>query len=132
MKSKKPLTYKDISDSGTKPKCSTDAVKRIVDSLESRKGDILTDQKFLENLIRHCVDSPDSFTREIPGEPSAAERKVERHSLRGRTNKSKLVIWLSDVEKEQLQALVRQRGDRSPSDLVNHLVCLALGALRSI
>ena len=127
MNSKKPLTYKDISDSGAKPKSSTDAVKRIVDSLESRKGDILTDQKFLENLIRHCVDSPDSFTREIPGEP-----KVERHSLRGRTNKSKLVIWLSDVEKEQLQALVRQRGDRSPSDLVNHLVCLALGALRSI
>lgn len=132
MNEKKPCTYRDLSDADSPPKSSAEAVKRLVDSLESHKGDMLSDPKFLENILRHVVDNPDEFNREIKGEVSAASRKVERHSLRGRTNKTKIVLWLSDVEHEQLQSLVKHRGDRSPSDLINHAICVALGALRKL
>ena len=132
MNNKKPSTYRELSDPSSPPSSSIEAAERIMASLESQKGDMLSDQKFLENILRHVVDSPDEFNREIQGEPSASTRKVERHSLAGRTNKTKVVLWLSDVESEQLQSLVIHRGDRSPSDLINQLVCLALGALRSI
>lgn len=132
MNEKKPSTYRELSDPSSPPKSSVEAAERIVASLESRKGDILSDPKFLENIMRHAVDHPDEFNREIVGEPSASTRKVERHSLTGRTNKTKVVLWLSDVEAEQLRSLVKHRGDRSFSDLINHVICIALGALRSI
>ena len=132
MNEKKPSTYRDLSDPSSPPKNSREAVERIVASLESRKGDFLSDQKFLENIVRHATEHPDEFNREIAGEPSASTRKVERHSLKGRTNKVKVVLWLSDAELEQLQSLVKHRGDRSASDLFNHVACTLLGALRSI
>lgn len=132
MNNKKPSTYRDLSDSGSGPSSTAGAVQAVMDSLEQKKGDMLSDSKFLENILRQCLDNPDGFEREKIGEPSASVKKVERHSLRGRTNKTKFIIWLSDIEKEQLESLVRHRGDRSPSDLVNQMVCLALGALRSI
>ena len=132
MNNKKPSTYRELSDPCSPPSSSVEAAERIMASLETQKGGMLSDQKFLENILRHVVDNPDGFNREVQGEPSASARKVERHSLAGRTNKSKVILWLSDVEKEQLESLVKHRGDRSPSDLINHLLCLALGALRSI
>ena len=70
--------------------------------------------------------------REVKGEVSAAEMKEKRHTLQGKTNKMKMIIFLSDVEAEQLKSLVSQRGDRSPSDLINQVVCTILGAMRSI
>ena len=132
MKNKEPLSFKELGQSDTQPSDATEAAKRLHESMEAKKGEILGDQEFLENLLRQCVDAPDAFVREVKGETSGAEKKVHRHSLRGRTNKTKLIVFLSDVEKEQLDSLVRHRGDRGPSDLVNQLLCTALGALRSI
>ena len=92
----------------------------------------MEDEKFLKALLARCVENPDQFNREKKGEVSGAERKVERHTLKGRTNKTKLILYLSDLEVEQKNSLVKRRGDRSPSDLVNQLLCTALASLRVI
>ena len=132
MKNKEPLSFKELGQSDTQPSDATEAAKRLHESMEASKGELLDDQQFLEGLLRQCVDAPDAFVRELRGETSGAEKKIERHSLRGRTNKTKFIVYLSDVEKEQLDSLVRHRNDRGPSDLINQLLCTALKALRSI
>lgn len=130
MTNKKPVLYRELASTSSPPASPREAVERLVAGIEEIKGDMLTDQKFLKNLISKCIEHPDVFVRERKGEPSAAERKVERHSLKGRTNKTKLILYLSDEEVEQLNSLVTHRGDRSPSDLVNQLLCTALATLR--
>ena len=132
MKNKEPLSFEELGQSDTQPADASEAAKRLHASMEAKKGELLDDQQFLEGLLRQCVDAPDAFVREVKGETSGAEKKVERHSLRGRTNKTKFIVYLSDVEKEQLDSLVRHRNDRGPSDLINQLLCTALKALRSI
>jgi hypothetical protein len=132
MKNKEPLSFEELGQSDTQPSDAAEAAKRLHASMESKKGELLDDEQFLENLLRRCVDAPDAFVREIKGETSGAEKKIERHSLRGRTNKTKFIVYLSDVESEQLDSLVRHRGDRGPSDLINQLLCTVLKALRSI
>lgn len=130
MTNKKPVLYRELASSSSPPASPREAVERLVAGIEGIKGDILTDQKFLKNLINKCVEHPDVFVREKKGEPSAAEKKIERHSLKGRTNKTKFVCYFSDEEMKQLWSLVEHRGDRSPSDLVNQLLCTALATLR--
>lgn len=132
MKTKEPLSFQQLGEPENSPSDAIDAAKKLHESMESKKGEILLDQEFLENLLRNCIEAPDAFVREISGETSAAERKVERHSLKGRTEKVKLIVYLSSVEKEQLDSLVRHRGDRGPSDTINQMICTALKALRSI
>ena len=132
MSKKKPVLYKELATSASPPPSTRAAVERLAASIESSKGELLNDQKFLHNLIKKCTEDPDSFTREKKGEASAAEKKIKRHSLKGRTNKEKLVLYFSDEEMKQLWSLVEHRGDRSPSDLVNQLVCTALATLRII
>lgn len=132
MRTKKPCTFNDISKPDAPPATALEAARRLHASIEESKGEMMSDEMFLENIMRNAVEEPDSFTRERKGEVSGASKKIERHSLKGRTNKVKLVVYMSDVEKEQLDSLVRHRGDRGPSDLVNQVICTALGALRSI
>lgn len=132
MNTKKPVKYKELSNASSPPQSPIAAVERLAASIEETKGDLLNDQRFINNLIKKCVEEPDSFTREIKGEVSGAERKIKRHSLKGRTNKTKMILFLSDEEVAQLDSLVEHRGDRSPSDLVNQLVCTALATLRII
>tara|TARA_R110000744_G_scaffold315267_1_gene422171 strand:+ start:150 stop:548 length:399 start_codon:yes stop_codon:yes gene_type:complete len=132
MNNKRPITFREISSVSSPPPTPRAAVERLAASIEQTKGDLLEDQKFLKNLISRCVESPDSFARERKGEVSGAEKKIERHSLKGRTNKTKLIIYLSEEETKQLASLVNHRGDRGPSDLVNQLICTALATLRMI
>tara|TARA_R100001163_G_scaffold15963_1_gene14428 strand:+ start:1170 stop:1568 length:399 start_codon:yes stop_codon:yes gene_type:complete len=132
MNEKKPSTYRELSDPSSPPKSSVEAAKRIVASLECRKGDILSDPKFLESIVRHALDHPDEFNRERVGEPSASTKKIQRHELSGRTNKLKLTCWLSDAEFDQMESYREHRGDRSHSDMWNQVICLVLGALRSL
>ncbi|MEK9698333.1 MAG: hypothetical protein VW270_21365 [Candidatus Poseidoniales archaeon] len=132
MTNKKPVLYRELASTSSPPASPREAVERLVADIEKTKGDILTDQKFLKNLISKCLEHPDVFVRERKGEVSAAERKIKRHSLKGRTNKVKFNCYLSDEEVEQLQSLVEHRGDRSPSDLVNQVICTALATLRII
>ena len=132
MTNKKPILYRELAETSSPPATPREAVERLVASIEGTKGDILTDQKFLKNLITKCIEKPDAFVREKKGEVSAAEKKIDRHSLKGRKNKTKLVLYLSDQELEQLNSLVSHRGYRSPSDLVNQLLCTALATLRII
>lgn len=132
MTKKKPVSYRELATSSSPPPSPRAAVERLTASIEASKGELMEDQKFLNNLIKKCTEEPGSFTREIKGEVSAAEKKVKRHSLKGRTNKTKLICYFSDEEMKQLWSLVEHRGDRSPSDLVNQLVCTALATLRII
>jgi hypothetical protein len=132
VKNKKPISYRELTSASSPPPSPRAAVERLAASIEETKGDILTDQKFLKNLVDKCVEKPDSFVRERKGEVSGAEKKIQRHSLKGRTNKTKFVCYFSDEEMKQLWSLVEHRGDRSPSDLVNQLVCTALATLRII
>ncbi len=132
MNKKKPVSFKEIANASSPPPSPREAVERLAASIEQTKGDLLEDQKFLKNLIGRCVENPDSFVREKKGEASGAEKKISRHSLKGRTNKTKLIIYLSNEEVEQLNSLVTHRGDRGPSDLVNQLICTALATLRII
>lgn len=132
MNKKKPVQYKELVSSASPPTSPRAAVERLAASIEESKGQLLEDQKFLKNLMQRCVENPDSFTREKKGEVSGAEQKISRHSLKGRTNKTKLILYLSDQEVDQLKSLVSHRGDRSPSDLVNQLLCTALATLRMI
>lgn len=132
MNTKKPVRYKELANASSPPQSPIAAVERLAASIEEIKGDLLDDQKFINNLIKKCIEEPDSFTREVKGEVSGAEKKIKRHSLKGRTNKTKFVCYFSDEEMKQLWSLVEHRGDRSPSDLVNQLVCTALATLRII
>lgn len=132
MTTKKPVSFRELASASSPPPSPMAAVERLTASIEQTKGDLLNDQKFLKNLISKCIDDPNSFVRERKGEVSGAERKIERHSLKGRTNKTKLILWLSDEEVKQLDSLVTQRGDRGPSDLVNQMICTALAMLRII
>ena len=132
MTNKKPILYRELTDANSPPPSPRAAVERLTAGIEGTKGDILTDQKFLKNLIDKCIESPDSFVRERKGEVSGAEKKIKRHSLKGRTNKLKLVCYFSDEEMKQLWSLVEHRGDRSPSDMVNQIICTGLAALRII
>jgi len=132
MSKKKPVSYKELASSTSPPPSARAAVERLTAGIEESKGEFLNDQKFVHNLIKKCVDNPDFFTREKKGEVSGAEKKIKRHSLKGRTNKTKLILYFSDEEMKQLWSLVEHRGDRSPSDLVNQLVCTALATLRII
>ena len=81
MTKKKPISYKDITESTSPPPSPVEAVERIAASIHQSKGQMLDDQKFLKNLVKKCVENPDSFVRERKGEASAAEKKIERHSL---------------------------------------------------
>ena len=132
MTKKKPISYKDITECTSPPPSPVEAVERIAASINQSKGKMLDDQKFLKNLVKKCVENPDSFVRERKGEASAAEKKVERHSLKGRTNKLKLTCYFSDEEMKQMWSLVEHRGDRSPSDMWNQMICTALATLRII
>ena len=132
MTNKKPIGYKELTVSSSPPPTPVEAVERLAASIEETKGELLEDQKFLKNLLQKCVENPDSFVREKKGEVSDAEKKIKRHSLKGRTNKLKLVCYFSDEEMKQLWSLVEHRGDRSPSDMVNQIVCTGLAALRMI
>ena len=129
---KKPVSFREIASASSPPPSPQAAVERLAASIEQTKGDLLEDEKFLKNLIARCIENPDSFTREQKGEVSGAEKKIQRHSLKGRTNKTKLIVYLSDEEVEQLNSLVTHRGDRGPSDLVNQLICTALATMRII
>tara|TARA_R110000850_G_scaffold12465_2_gene41843 strand:- start:1156 stop:1554 length:399 start_codon:yes stop_codon:yes gene_type:complete len=132
MSDNKPVSFGDIADPSAPPKTASDAAERLHASLEKVKGSMFDDETFVENILRKCVDSPGSFVRERSGEVSGAEKKIERHTLQGRTNKTKLIVYLSDTELAQLDSLVKQRGDRGKSDLVNQVLCTGLGALRKI
>ena len=132
MKTKKPVSFREIANTTSPPPTPRAAVERLAASIEQTKGELMEDEKFLKALLARCVENPDQFNREKKGEVSGAERKVERHTLKGRTNKTKLILYLSDLEVEQLNSLVKHRGDRSPSDLVNQLLCTALASLRVI
>lgn len=132
MKSKEPISFEELGESDSQPADAVEAAKRLHESLESSRAGLLDDQEFAANLLAQCIDSPDTFVREIKGETSAAERKVERHSLRGRTVKLKLVIYVSPEQHDQLKSISRLRGDRGPSDTVNQFVCTALKGMRSI
>ena len=132
MKSKKPISFEELGESDDKPADAVEASKRLHESMESSRAELLDDQEFAANLLAQCIDAPDAFVREIKGETSAADRKVERHSLRGRTVKLKLVIYVSPDQHEQLKSVARLRGDRGPSDTVNQLVCTALKGMRSV
>jgi hypothetical protein len=129
---KKPVSFQEIANTSSPPSNPRMAVERLAANIEQTKGDLLEDQKFLKNLIAKCVEKPDSFTREKKGETSGAEKKIARHSLKGRTNKTKVIIYLSDEEISQLESLVFHRGDRGVSDLINQMVCTALAMLRII
>jgi hypothetical protein len=132
MNNKKPVLFREIASASSPPPSPMEAVERLTASIEQTKGDLLEDQKFLKNLISRCVENPDSFVREKKGEVSGAEKKIKRHSLKGRTKKTKLIVYLSEEESQQLDSLVTHRGDRGPSDLVNQLICTALATLRII
>ena len=132
MKVKKPVSFREIANTTSPPPSPMAAVERLAASIEQTKGELMEDEKFLKALLGRCVENPDQFVRERKGEASAAERKIERHTLKGRTNKTKLILYLSDLEVEQLNSLVKHRGDRSSSDLVNQLLCTALASLRVI
>jgi hypothetical protein len=132
VKNKKPVLYRELAQSSSPPSSPVETAERLVASIKDTKGDILTDEKFLKNLITKCIENPDLFVREKKGEVSGATKKIERHSLKGRTNKTKVILYLSDEEVEQLKSLVSHRGDRSPSDLINQLLCTALATLRII
>ena len=132
MNEKKPVSHSELSCTGDPPRNAMQEIERIHASIETTKGELVLDPKFLENITRKVISDPGSFVREVKGEVSAAEMKEKRHTLQGKTNKMKMIIFLSDVEAEQLKSLVSQRGDRSPSDLINQVVCTILGAMRSI
>tara|TARA_R110000751_G_scaffold246434_3_gene346393 strand:- start:1526 stop:1942 length:417 start_codon:yes stop_codon:yes gene_type:complete len=131
-KMKKPVSYKDITSTPIQAATPREAAELLASNIEEIKGEVLEDEKFIKNLLHQCISFPDQFNREKKGETSAAERKVERHTLKGRTNKVKVVLYMSDTEVEQLNSLVKHRGDRGPSDLVNQLLCTAMSALRLI
>ena len=101
MNKKKPVSFKEIANASSPPPSPREAVERLAASIEQTKGDLLEDQKFLKNLIGRCVENPDSFVREKKGEASGAEKKISRHSLKGRTNKTKLIIYLSRLSSRQ-------------------------------
>lgn len=132
MKSKKPVSYKDLAMSSSPPHTPMEAVERITANIEQLKGELMEDQKFLYGLIKNAVENPDSFVREKKGEPSAAEKKEKRHSLKGRTNKIKFTCYFSDKQMKQLWSLVEHRGDRSPSDMVNQILCTGLVAMETL
>ena len=132
MSDKKPIKYSELTKVNSQQPTPVEAVERLTVSIEETKGELLEDQKFLKNLITKCLDNPDSFVRERNGEPSAAEKKIKRHSLKGRTNKLKITGYFSDEEMKQMWSLCEHRGDRSPSDMWNQVICTALAALRMI
>jgi hypothetical protein len=129
---KKPATYRDLTDPASPPSTGSEAIERLHKSMEEAKGDMVVDPEFAANLLRKVLDNPDVFVREQKGETSGSIRKIERHTLRGRTNKVKALIYLSDAELEQLESYIKLRGDRGPSDILNQLLCTALGSLRSL
>ena len=132
MSNKKPIVYNELTKANPQPPTPVEAVERLTANIEETKGELLLDQKFLKNLIIQSIENPDSFVREKKGESSAAEKKIKRHSLKGRTNKLKIITYHSDEEMEQMWSLVEHRGDRSPSDMWNQVICTALAALRML
>jgi hypothetical protein len=131
-KIKKPVSFQEITEATSPPRSPRDAVERLAANIEQTKGELMEDEKFLKTLLGKCIENPDQFVREKQGEVSGAEKKIERHTLKGRTNKTKLILYLSDLEVEPFYSLVKHRGDRGPSDLVNQLLCTALASLRVI
>ena len=115
-KMKKPVSYKDITSTPTQAATPREAAEILASNIEEIKGEVLEDEKFIKNLLHQCISFPDQFNRE----------------KKGRTNKVKVVLYMSDTEVEQLNSLVKHRGDRGPSDLVNQLLCTAMSALRLI
>jgi hypothetical protein len=103
MNNKKPVSFREIASASSSPPSPMEAVERLTASIEQTKGILLEDQKFLKNLLSKCVENPDAFVREKSGESSGAEKKIKRHSLKGRTNKVKLIVYLSDEEVTQLK-----------------------------
>tara|TARA_R100000315_G_C5211808_1_gene125899 strand:- start:45 stop:443 length:399 start_codon:yes stop_codon:yes gene_type:complete len=132
VSTKKPVSFREIANTVSPPPSPRAAVERLAASIEETKGELMEDEQFLKTLLGKCVENPDQFVREQKGEVSGSTKKIERHSLKGRTNKTKLILYLSDIELEQLNSLVKHRGDRGPSDLVNQLLCTALASLRVI
>jgi hypothetical protein len=128
----KPLTFDEAEDPSSPPTSFMDVLERLESSILIQKATLLEDEDFAGNVLRHVIDNPLGFISEKKGSVSGIERKVERHRLRGRTNKVKVLLYLSDAEVAQINSYVKHRGDRGPSDLVNQLLATALGALRAI
>jgi len=128
----KPLTPKDLEDAAAPAKSPSEIAERIAEKLLSAKSELLTDETFLANITYQALKGPSTFPREDAKQAGGVQVKIKKHSLKGRTNKIKVMLWLSDSEVEQLTAYRDERGDRTVADLVNEVVCRALAALRAL
>ena len=129
MTEKKPVSPSDLEDADSPPASALDYVERVADDLRRSKGELLSDEEVMGELLRQTVDGPSTFPSEGGG---GMARLIRSHSLKGRTNKIKVFLWLSDNEMAQMTTYKDVRGDRTMNDMINELVCRALAALRSI
>ena len=127
-----PITPKDLEDAAAPAKSPSEIAERIAEKLLSAKSELLTDETFLAIITQQALKVPSTFPLEDAKQAGGVQVKSKKHSLKGRTNKSKGMLWLSDSEVEQLTAFRDERGDRTVAALVNEIVCRSLAALRAL
>jgi hypothetical protein len=126
---KKPVSKEDLAACQGEGVTSIDqATELVTHGLERAKAHLFTDEEFLSKVFRHCMDSPELVVREIK---EVAEKETQL-LIRGRTNKLKLIVFLSDAELEQWNSIKKLRGDRTLNDSAQAFIVLGLASLRAI
>jgi len=126
----KPVTHNDLEDSGEETLSPADAVVRLSQGLVEAKASLMADDRFIGNLFRQIVSNEQT---NFPHEGTkGVENLIYRHSLKGRTKKVRINIYLSEQEWHELNELRKERRNRSIGDFVNELICRALAAIRAL